>query len=667
MRLVCYLAHDDTNVDTVRQRFSLADPPVGLVVVRSLPELISCSQSLPIRALLLDTTWPRANWQQLREDLGRLHCNLPVLAIARANNAGEWWHYADDLLSLDDTVELFYFRLNQAVPDNDPIAVEKGSDFSAKAFTLTDNGGRQNGIPADAASLLEMPQFRQIAEIFSGMEEPELLEAFISWVQTACQTSRAVLLLSDTVSGIFTCRAYRGLPSALVPHCNFLQTAAICRWLSATGRILLRDSEANISADILHEMDMLQAVAAIPVMNDGQLIGILGLGPRLVGQRYSSMELEGLFSIAGQMAVALYHRRNHWSVKQQKELTEQMLGVMPTGTIVLGADHCISFVNAAAAAILNKSHASLIGADLRVLPSPLGDMAYESLLRKIDIPRREFNLASNDNHPIAVTTCLLATNPPSAMLLIEDMVVEKVLVEERGRRVDLEVITNLVHHIAHELRNPLVTLATFSSLLPDHAQDEDFLDYCETVLQPEISRVNLIIEQLLVLTNHAEYQFTDIDIMAMIERLTDNEDMKNCLVTAMPLTLPNIFGDAHRIETAITCLIRSVVRFNNTTTPATMRVELKETDLLLNFEIPTNIQVTGEHLLNPWQQLLGDKEAEVDFGVATASYIFEQHQGSLAVNTANKILTLSGRLPLRAVENAGRNNSHDSAESSFSR
>ena len=664
MRLVSYLAHDDTNIDTVRQRLSLAQPPVGLVIVNSLPELLSCTQSLPIRAILLDISWPRSCWQQLREDLSRLKCNLPILAIANTTDTGDWWHYADDLLSLDDSIDLFYFRLNQTVSDIDSQMLEKGSDLSKKTFIPALGEKRPAIIFPETSSMLESSQFRQFADIFSGMEEPELLEAFIGWVQSTCQTSRAVLLLNDAVSGSFTCRAYRGLPSALVPHCNFPQTSAICRWLSLTGRILLRDSDDNISLEIINELDMLQAVAAIPVMNDGQLIGILGLGPRLVGQYYSAVELEGLFTIAGQMAVALYHRRNHWSVKQQKELTEQMLGVMPTGTIVLGADHCISFVNAAAAMMINKPQSAIIGADLRVLPSPLGDLAYESLLRKVDVPRRELNLASNNNRPIAVTACLLATSPPSAMLLLEDRAVEKVLVEERERRVDLEVITNLVHHIAHELRNPLVTLATFSSLVTTHAQDADFQDYCETVLQPEISRVNLIIEQLLVLTNHAEYQFTEIDIMALIERFTDNADMKNCLVTAMPLTLPHVYGDAHRLETAIACLVRTVLRFNDSSTPATMRIELKDANLLLNFEIPTNIQISSEHLLNPWQQLLGDNEAEVDFGVATACYIFEQHQGTLAVNSNEKLLILSGRLPLNAAETVGRKDKHESAKGS---
>ena len=667
MHLVCYLAHDDTNIPAIQQRFSLAHPPVGLVTASSAPEVISRTQSLPIRAILLDISWPRATWKQLRSDLARVQRPLPLIAISAEKTTCDWWQFADDMLSLDDNLDLFLFRLNHAIADTEKSVLELSEDHAQISLPVFQMMNGSSPILADAPGLLEMPQFRQFAEIFAGMEEPELLEAFISWVQTACQTSRAVLLLRDSISGNFTCRAQRGLPSALVPHCTFLQTAPLCRWLSVNGQILLRDTDpANIGADILNGLDLLQAVAAIPVMHDGQLIGILGLGPRLIGKRYTAFELEGVFAIASQVAVAIYHRRNHWSVKQQQELTEEMLGVMPTGTIVLGHDHRISFVNAAAANIIDKPRTSIIGADLRILPSPLGDLAYESLIRKVNISRREMTLAFN-NRPIAVTACMLSTNPPSAMLLLEDRSAEKVLEEERERRVDLEVITNLVHYIAHELRNPLVTLSTFSSLVPTRAGDEDFQEYCETVLQPEIGRVNLIIEQLLVLTNHAEYQFTDIDLLAMLERLTDNEELKHCLVTAMPVSLPLVHGDANRLETALTCLIRTVLRFNDTSTPATMRIELEESGLLLNFEIPTNISVTSSHLLNPWNQLFGDQDAEVDFGIATASYIFEQHQGSLEVKAANAILTVTGHLPLRANNSFGRDSWHDAAESTHRR
>ncbi|MEI7833945.1 MAG: histidine kinase dimerization/phospho-acceptor domain-containing protein, partial [bacterium] len=502
-------------------------------------------------------------------------------------------------------------------------------------------------IVIESPCLLEMSQFRQFAEIFAGMEEPELLEAFISWIQTACQTSRVVLLMRDTTTGAFHSRAQRGLPSALLPHCVFPQTAPLCRWLSTSGRILLRDLDtSNNGGEIMAGMDLMQAIAAVPIIFDGQLVGIIGLGPRLIGHQYSAYELEGIFAIANQVAVAVFHRRLHCKIKQQQELTEHMLGVMPTGTIVLGSDHRIAFINTAAADILGKSHSSLIGADLRSLPSPLGDLAYESLMRNIDLSQRELTLATTGK-PVAVTSIMLETSAPNALLLLEDRSTQRGLETERDLRVNLELVTNLVHYIAHELRNPLVTLSTFASMIPRQKGENDFYDFSVDVLEPEIERINLLIEQLLILTHHADYQPSEFDLGAMLERIAGTEEIQNVIVTSIPESIPPITGDMNRFETALTCLLRSVAKLSIPEKPATMCVEIEDGIIVISIEAPSTDKTAAQWLLNPWQQLITESEQQLDFGVATAQYIFEQHHGSLTVNSYGNVLAIVCRLPLQ--------------------
>jgi nitrogen-specific signal transduction histidine kinase len=660
MYLVCYLAHDDADIPAVQERLALAEQSMGLVTAGSVPELISRVQTLPIRALVVDSSWPRAVWTQLKTELRAVQWNLPVYAVAAGATEMEWWRVADDLLRLDEDLDLFLFRLAREAKNAGVVPV---SEYAA-SVTVAPVAPPSLGPPpfSELPGLLEIPQFRQFAEIFTGLEEAELVETFIAWVQSACQTSRAVILLRNEQSGVFECRAHRGLSSAIVPHCAFAQTAPICRWLATTNRILLR--EYGATNEMIDDLELIQAVAAVPILFDGQLVGILGLGPRIVGNSFNSTELEGLYAIAGQIAVALHHCRMHRTIRRQQEMTEHMLEVMPTGAIVLNADQRIAFVNASAAAILGKTRAALQGMDLRALPSPLGDMAYESIVSKRDLPRRELQLAPS-GHPVAVMCFILATSTPSAMLLVEDRSAQKRLEEERERRVDLEVVTNLVHYLAHELCNPLVTLSTFSNLVPSRAGDADFEEFCDSVLQPEIGRVNLILEQLLVLTHHAEYQFTQVDLGALLERVTGVEELRSLIVTSIPPNLPVLQGDAHRLETAVTCLMRTVVRLGNRETPATMRVEADERQeaVVISIELPTSEGLAPEWLLNPWQQLMGGPEQHVDLGVATAQYIMEQHQGTLNVSQSGNVLYLICRLPLRAEKRGGEDVWHDAKES----
>ena len=635
MLLISYLAHDTQYLDAVRERLSLAQPPMALVVARSVPELVHQVQALPVRLALVDLDWPRDIQEQLAATLRVLRPDFPVLALAPVLSHTEWWTFAGDLLRLDEPLDLFHFRLAQkcGAPASTPAAAPPAA-----------------GQPAlnDPPSLLTMPQFRQFAEVFSGMSEPQLTDAFVGWVQQACQTSRAVLLLRDPDTGTFTCRAQRGLPSALLPHCSFAQTAPLCHWLTASGRILLRDEADGTATDVRADLDVLQAVAAVPIMFDGQLVGILGIGPRLAGRSYSTTELEALFALGGQMAAAVHHCQMHRTLRTQQEMTEHMLSVMPAGILVLGDDERIAFVNPAAAALLGKPCSALAGMDLRTLPAPLGDFAYDALRERTELPRREIDSAILP-HPIAVSVSPLATKPPSAMLLMEDLSAKKQLAEEHGRRVDLEMLTNLVHYLAHELRNPLVALSTFSSMAPSQADDPDFKEFCTSVLGVEIQRVNLILEQLLVLSNQIELQFRPTELARIIDRVTGTEEMRAAVVVSLPVSLPELSADSHRIETALSCILRTATRLAYQHTPVTMKVTANDTAIDIHLETPVDPNVTPELLLNPWDQLARQKEEEVDLGLATAHYIIEQHQGTLTAAVRHNILVIFCRLPLHSA------------------
>jgi len=404
MFLISYLALDDPSITAVQERLALAKPPLVLVVARSVPELINQVQTLPLRAVVVDISWPRTTWMHLITTLRATHPALPILALASSATETVWWELADDLLRLDESLELFLFRLHRTahIPHSSP---------DLEQVTTTNSGISDGSTPvvavAPPTSLLENSQFRHFAQIFSRMDEPTIVEAFVAWAQQACQTSRAVLMLRDDATGEFMCRAHRGLPSTLVPHCRFTQTAPLCRWLMTSGRILLRDgSTPPPSADVLSGLEMMQAVAAVPILFDGQLVGILGIGPRLIGPGYNAMEIEGLFALCGHMAMTIHHCQMVETVRQQQQMTEHMLRSMPTGTIVLGDDARIAFANAAAATIIGSTRASLEGLDLRALPSPLGDLAYEVLVRQHDLPRRVLTVATT-GLPAAVSGFLL--------------------------------------------------------------------------------------------------------------------------------------------------------------------------------------------------------------------------------------------------------------------
>ncbi|HMP75869.1 MAG TPA: ATP-binding protein, partial [Kiritimatiellia bacterium] len=84
-----------------------------------------------------------------------------------------------------------------------------------------------------------------------------------------------------------------------------------------------------------------------------------------------------------------------------------------------------------------------------------------------------------------------------ALLVLEDLTTLRKL-ENQVRRTDrLASIGTLSAGMAHEIKNPLVTLKTFTQLLPERYQDADFRDTFSSLVGQEVKRIDSIVNQLL--------------------------------------------------------------------------------------------------------------------------------------------------------------------------
>jgi signal transduction histidine kinase len=70
--------------------------------------------------------------------------------------------------------------------------------------------------------------------------------------------------------------------------------------------------------------------------------------------------------------------------------------------------------------------------------------------------------------------------------------------------------------LAHEIRNPLVTIKTFVQLLPKHHQDAAFRDKFFSLIGDEVSRIDRLTEQLLDLATPRAYKAEPVDLHAIL-------------------------------------------------------------------------------------------------------------------------------------------------------
>jgi polar amino acid transport system substrate-binding protein len=157
--------------------------------------------------------------------------------------------------------------------------------------------------------------------------------------------------------------------------------------------------------------------------------------------------------------------------------------------------------------------------DLRVLPSPLGDMLFEALSKGRSVTRVEVQLALR-NLPLEVSTYPVMgdrTEPMGAVLVFEDLTAQRQLAQERRGAEQLQLLTQVVARIADEIKNPLVSINAFMELIGERYDDATFRNQFSSVVGRDVRRLVQIFDKLAALVNDGDYKRETLDLRQVAE------------------------------------------------------------------------------------------------------------------------------------------------------
>lgn len=367
---------------------------------------------------------------------------------------------------------------------------------------------------------------REFAKVLSAnFDRSHVLNRFLDAVNELARPSRAALLMAGPDGAIYRVEANRGLPGHVVESVRLSAEDGLPRWLSIQGRILfaeeLRGQQRDPTAvEIQREMAILQAAVAIPLMAHGALAGILTLGQRVTGAAYSHREAETLFTLGAHLASAAGDIARHHQLREQKIYIERILSHLSSGVITIDRRERVTVMNRRAEEILKLSAAEILSRDLRALPSPLGDLLYETMSRGRSVDRAEVQLALR-KLPLEVSTYPIAGDGPEplgAVMVFEDLSARKELAEEKRRAEQRELLTRIIARIADEIKNPLVSISTFMELIGERYEDAEFRQKFSTVVGRDVKRLTQVFERLVALVGESEYKFEPVDVGAVVEK-----------------------------------------------------------------------------------------------------------------------------------------------------
>lgn len=358
-----------------------------------------------------------------------------------------------------------------------------------------------------------------------GFDVRRVLDTFLDAVGDLVRPTRMALLLAEAEGKEFRIVAQRGLVPQIVQSVRLPATEGLPAWLAAQARVAVLGEIRD--PVIVRELKVLQGVVATPLLAHGELVGILVLGHPVLGVGYPRHDLETLFDLGTHLATVIRDITLHQRLEREKQFSERILSHMSSGVITIGRDHTVGLMNRRAEEILAIPAQGVIGQDLRVLPSPLGDILFDTLTSGNGATRSEVQLALNKLSLEVSTYVVRDEDGPAlgAVLVFEDLTAQKELAAQTREAEQFQLLTRVVARIADEIKNPLVSINTFIELIGERYDDPDFRRHFASVVRRDVRRLVEVFEKLVGLVTERELNFSTVDAYEVVTQFVESIDL----------------------------------------------------------------------------------------------------------------------------------------------
>src|SRR5437762_4518546 len=258
----------------------------------------------------------------------------------------------------------------------------------------------------------------------------------------------------------------------------------------------------------------------LPVISDDGLIAFIAVGSKLSGDPFYSQDLDLLMTLANQAGIAIKNARLYAQVVLANEYIENIVATIESGVAAINSAGRVAMFNRAAERLTGLAADGVVSRTAAPLPhclsAPLLASAADGVARTLP----EIELPGADRvRPVICTTSPLR-DPDGIVLgavaVFSDLTPLKELEVARRRAERLAYFEMLASGIAHEIKNPLVSVKTFAQLLPRRRGDDRFIDDFGRIVTREIGRMERLLDRLRTLSRPGERPRHLLDLRAPI-------------------------------------------------------------------------------------------------------------------------------------------------------
>jgi signal transduction histidine kinase len=405
----------------------------------------------------------------------------------------------------------------------------------------------------------------------------------------------------------------------------------------------------------------LEASIAVGIHAPDGLRGAFFMGSRLSGRIYSWDEQRALQVLGNQLSVGLENTALYTRLQNNAIYNDILLDNLVSGVIAASVDRRITVYNREAQRIVGRPASEILRQPLSVLPPALA-MALETTFAR-GIGQRNVEAALRGEgpteRPIRWGTTLFHSHTGKnlgALLVFDDLSALKIL-EEQVRRTDrLASLGTLSAGMAHEIKNPLVTLMTFTQLLPERYEDPDFRATFSSLVGQEVKRIDTIVNQLLRFARPVKPSLRPTHLHEVVEhtlRLVHQQLRQKGIELQRDLTAPNdqIEGDNDLLVQALLNLFLNAVdamveRGTLSVSTAILEADPLPTDpRLSDTRLRLSIRDNGRGILpqdlpHVFDPFFTTKSTGTGLGLSVSHGIIHKHHASIEVESQEGVGTV---------------------------
>jgi two-component system sensor histidine kinase PilS (NtrC family) len=322
------------------------------------------------------------------------------------------------------------------------------------------------------------------------------------------------------------------------------------------------------------------------------------------------------------------------ALENLQALHENIIHSISSGLITTGLDGRITLVNTAAQRLLERASGDLIGAPVTQLfldPLPNVESQHPHAEVRFDAPtkfRKTFR--------VRVASLAVPERAGSGFVYVLDDLTEIRRLEREVRMQDrLAAVGRLAAAIAHEIRNPLTSIAGSVSMLSGVPEMNEEHRRLLDIVTRESQRLNSIITDFLAYSRTKQYRFDRADLIQLVEdTLTLMDHRMSAEKTGIEIerrfTVPEAYAiaDGDKIKQVFWNLCENAVRAMKNGGKLTVAIESLGDDWQVAIA-DTGMGMTPQQIEKIFEPFQSNFEGGTGLGLALVYQIVQAHEGKV--------------------------------------